>query len=156
MSTFDLCSSCHKLIQPFAQLSNFPLDFPQLRLLSPTTQIIVAELLCDVCLELASQHADVRVTVDRPFAIFEPSSVDALDDEIEVDPVLSASCHVAQSRSLPVPFAVFRHVSPTGLRAEVACRRTQPTLTGRSSAAQHRDCRIMPDSGPRAVCGSFA
>src|SRR5450755_710797 len=102
MSTFDLCSSCHKLIQPFAQLSNFPLDFPQLRLLSPTTQIIVAELLCDVCLELASQHADVRVTVDRPFAIFEPSSVDALDDEIRVDPVLSASCHVAQSRSLTV------------------------------------------------------
>src|SRR5450759_5079109 len=98
MSTFDLCSSCHKLIYPFAQLSNFPIDFPQLRLLSRPTQIIVAVLLGDVCLELASQHADVRVTVDRPFAIFELSSVDALDDEIRVDPVILSGRPGAYSR----------------------------------------------------------
>jgi hypothetical protein len=66
MPTFDLCSSCLKLIQPLAELSHVPLDFPQLGLLLPPTQIVVAELLGDVCLELSSQHANVRVTVDRP------------------------------------------------------------------------------------------
>ena len=80
--SIDLGFSCYELIQPFAELSHLPLDFSQLRIVLPPTQIVVAALLGDVCLELASQHADVRVTVDRPFAIFEPSSVDARDDEI--------------------------------------------------------------------------
>jgi hypothetical protein len=75
MSTFELRSSCLKLIQSFAQLSHFPRDFPQLGLPLPAPQIIVAELLDDVCLDLASQHANVRVTVDRPFAILELASL---------------------------------------------------------------------------------
>ncbi len=50
MPAFYLRLSGRKLIQSFAQLGHFRLDFPQLRLLLPRAQIIVAELLDDVCL----------------------------------------------------------------------------------------------------------
>jgi len=64
------------------------------------------------------------------------------------DVVLFAGGHVAQSRSLAGPFAVFRHISPNDLRAEVACRWTQPTLTVRSSSALCRNRGMMHEIAP--------